>query len=164
MTVAERVREVGLLRAAGARRGQVMAFVLTQALVLGVVGSLLGLALGAAARDRRWSPSSGRSARSPSTRPALPLDAVVIALVVGIGVTLAAALEPARRASRIQPVEALKAAARRRLGAHGARLRWLAVVFVVVALVGVVVLPRGGGGAGVVQALVVYASCSSPRC
>ena len=38
MTVSERIREVGLLRAAGARRGQVMSFMLTQALVLGVVG------------------------------------------------------------------------------------------------------------------------------
>src|SRR4029453_6822877 len=46
MTVAERIREVGLLRAAGARRGQVMSFMLTQALVLGVVGSVLGLLFG----------------------------------------------------------------------------------------------------------------------
>ena len=46
MTVTERIREVGLLRAAGARRGQVMSFMLTQALALGVIGSLLGLVLG----------------------------------------------------------------------------------------------------------------------
>ena len=41
-------------------------------------------------------------------RPTVGFDAVAIALLVGVGVTLAAALEPARRASRIQPVEALK--------------------------------------------------------
>ena len=46
MTVTERIREVGLLRAAGARRGQVMSFMLTQALAIGVVGSLIGLVLG----------------------------------------------------------------------------------------------------------------------
>jgi putative ABC transport system permease protein len=71
-------------------------------------------------------------------------------------VTLAAALEPARRASRIQPVEALKA----RLdlpAARTARLRWLAIVFVAVALVGVLVLPRPAGGAAVGQALLIYA-------
>ncbi len=77
----------------------------------------------------------------------------MIAFLVGLGVTIAAALEPARRAARIQPVEALKArldlpAARR------ARLRWLAAVFVLVALVGLLVAPRG---AGVVQSLAVYA-------
>jgi hypothetical protein len=86
----------------------------------------------------------------------VPLDAVAIAVLVGVGVTLAAAHEPARRASRIQPVDALKA----RLdlpAARNARLRWLAVVFAVVALVGVVILPRAASGAAVIQALVIYA-------
>ena len=86
-------------------------------------------------------------------RPAIPPDAAVIAVLVGIGVTLAAALEPARRAGRIQPVEALKA----RLdlpSARRARLRWLAGVFVIVTIVGLIAAPRG---AGVVQGLVVYA-------
>jgi putative ABC transport system permease protein len=72
---------------------------------------------------------------------------------VGRGVTSAASLEPARRAGRIQPVEALKA----RLDlptARRARLRWLAAVFVVVSLVGLAVAPRG---AGVGSSLVVYA-------
>ncbi|MEA2610228.1 MAG: putative transport system permease protein, partial [Chloroflexota bacterium] len=78
---------------------------------------------------------------------------VVIGLAVGIGVTLAAALEPARRAGRIQPVEALKAhlelpAARR------ARLRWLTGVFIVVTVLGLVAAPPG---AGLVRELVVYA-------
>ncbi|OGO54849.1 MAG: hypothetical protein A2Z32_10500, partial [Chloroflexi bacterium RBG_16_69_14] len=155
MTVVERIREVGLLRAAGASRGQVMSFMLTQALALGVIGSLLGLALGGLLAIGMV--AFVRTVGSVTLeRPAVPLDAVAIALLVGVGVTLAAALEPARRASRIQPVEALKA----RLdlpAARNARLRWLAAVFVVVALVGVVILPRAASGAGVVQALAVYA-------
>ena len=144
MTVSERIREVGLLRAAGARRGQVMSFMLTQALVLGVVGSVLGLVLGAllAAGMVAFVRTVGSVTLE---RPALPLDAIVFALIVGIGVTLAAALEPARRASRIQPVEALTPRLDRP-AARSARLRWLAVVFGVVALVGVLVLPRGAGG------------------
>jgi putative ABC transport system permease protein len=155
MTVVERIREVGLLRAAGARRGQVMSFMLTQALVLGVIGSLLGLVLGGLLALGMV--AFVRTVGSVTLeRPAVPLDAVAIALLVGVGVALAAALEPARRASRIQPVEALKA----RLdlpAARNARLRWLAAVFVVVALVGVVILPRAASGAAVVQALAVYA-------
>ncbi len=155
MTVSERIREVGLLRAAGASRRQVMTFMLTQALVLGVAGSILGLVLGtilAAAMGAYV----GTVGAVTLTQGVLPLDAIVLALVVGVGVTLAAAFEPARRASRIQPVEALKA----RLdlpAARTARLRWLVLVFVVVALLGVVVLPRPAGGGGVLQALLVYA-------
>jgi putative ABC transport system permease protein len=154
MTVTERIREVGLLRAAGATRGQVTAFMLTQALALGVVGSVLGLLLGAvlAAGMVAFVRTIGSVTLE---RPTLPLDAAAIAVAVGVGVTLAAALEPARRAGRIQPVEALKA----RLdlpAAQSARLRWLAAVFAVVALVGVIVLPRAAGGASVLQALVVY--------
>jgi putative ABC transport system permease protein len=49
MTVAERTREVGLLRAAGTTRSQVMGLVLLQALALGVVGSVVGVALRASA-------------------------------------------------------------------------------------------------------------------
>jgi putative ABC transport system permease protein len=155
MTVAERIREVGLLRAAGATRGQVTTFMLAQALVLGVIGSLLGLALGAllAAGMVAYVQTIGSVSL---TAVALPLDALVVAFAVGIVVTLAAALEPARRAARIQPVEALKprleAPAARR-----ARLRWLVVVFAAVALIGLAVWPRGANGAGAAQALIVYA-------
>ena len=155
MTVGERIREVGLLRAAGATRRQVTSFMLTQALVLGVIGSLLGLAIGAvlAAGIVAYVGTIGSVAL---LRPALPPEAFVVGFLVGLMVTLAAAIEPARRAGRIQPVEALKI----RLdlpSAQRARLRWLAAVFVAVALVGVIVWPRGADGAGVIQALLVYA-------
>ncbi len=75
--------------------------------------------------------------------------------MTGIAVTLAAAIEPAVRASRIPPVEALRA----RLDqapARRARLRWLLVVFAVVGLAGLLVWPRDAGAAGAVRALVVY--------
>ena len=70
--------------------------------------------------------------------------------------TLAAALEPARRASRIQPVEALTPRLDRP-AARSARLRWLAVVFGPSRSSAWSCLPRGAAGAGVVQALAVYA-------
>jgi putative ABC transport system permease protein len=155
MTITERIREVGLLRAAGARRSQVMSFMLTQALAIGVIGSLVGLLLGGllALAMVAFIRTIGSVTLE---RPTFALDAVVVALLVGVGVTIAAALEPARRASRIQPVEALKS----RLdlpAARTARLRWLALVFIAVALVGVLVLPRPTGAAGVWQALLIYA-------
>jgi putative ABC transport system permease protein len=152
MTVVEQVRSVGLLRAAGATRRQVTGFMLTQAAVLGVVGSLVGVGLGVvlAAGMVAYVRTIGSVTLD---RPPIPPDAMAIAFLVGLGVTIAAALEPARRAGRIQPVEALKA----RLDmptARRARLRWLAGVFVVVSLVGLLVAPRG---AGVVQLVIVYA-------
>ena len=152
MTVVEQVREVGLLRAAGATRRQVTTFMLSQAFVLGAFGSLLGVGLGAllAAGMVVYVRTIGSVTLQ---RPAIPPDALIIALLFGVGVTLAAALEPARRAGRIQPVEALRA----RLdlpSARGARLRWLVGVFVSVTLFGLIAAPRG---AGVVRALVIYA-------
>ena len=152
MTVVEQVRDVGLLRAAGATRRQVTTFMLTQAGVIGVVGAALGVGLGAllAAATVAYIRTIGSVTLQ---RPAVPVEAAAIAFVVGLGVTLAAALEPARRAARIQPVEALKA--RMDLpAARQARLRWLAAVFIVVTVVGLLVAPRG---AGLVAPIVVYA-------
>jgi putative ABC transport system permease protein len=152
MTVVEQVRDVGLLRAAGATRRQVTRYMLTQAFALGIVGSLVGIGLGIllAAGMVAWVRTIGSVTLQ---RPSVPPDAVAVAFLVGLGVTVAAALEPARRAGRIQPVEALKA----RLDlphARRARLRWLGGVFAIVSLVGLVVAPRA---AGVVPSVVVYA-------
>jgi len=157
MTVSERVREVGLLRAAGATRGQVRRYVLTQALAVGLLGSLLGLALGAVL-------AVGIQA-DLGTVGAVTLDGVgspaaiaIVAVLVGTAVTLAAAVEPARRAAAIPPVEALKARPETP-AARGARLRWLALVLGVVAVAGLLLWPWVGGSsgsAGVGRAVAVY--------
>ncbi len=155
MTVIERFREVGLLRAAGATRVQVRTFILTQALVVGLIGSAIGILFGAllAAAMVAYLRTIGSVALDG---PALPLLDVATAVAVGVLITLAAALEPARRAARISPVEALRArmdlpAARR------ARLRWLVVVFVAVAFAGLLIWPRDAGTAGAIRAIAVYA-------
>ncbi len=155
MTVVERIRELGLLRAAGATRGQLTSYILVQATVIGVVGSLIGVGLGAAlaAGMAVWLRTIGSV---PLGAPVVTLAGVVAALAIGLVVTLAAAIEPARRAGRIPPVEALKArldlpAARR------ARLRWLVVVFGLVGVVGLFIWPRGTGDTALWRALAVYA-------
>lgn len=147
MTVAERTREVGLLRAAGTSRSQVMSFVLLQALVLGVVGSIAGVAggVGVAALTLAWVSATG-----PITLAAPAISAGLVALVILIGVivTLAASLEPAWRAGRIPPVEALRRSPNGAV-AGAARLRWLVVVFAVLALAALAVWPSSStqGGA-----------------
>jgi putative ABC transport system permease protein len=144
MTVADLTREVGLLRAAGTTRSQVMGLVLLQAIALGVVGSAVGVGagIGLTVLTLSWVRSSGPiSLASPS----LSAGSIAIALAIGIVVTLAASLEPAWRAGRIPPVEALR---RGRPGsaAGAARLRWLVVVFGVLALAALAIWPSGNGG------------------
>lgn len=155
MMLVERTRELGLLRAAGATRGQVTGYVLRQAFVLGVAGSVLGVALGSvlAIAVVAYVRTVGDVTLDG---PTLPVSVFVPAFAVGVVVTLAAALEPARRAGRISPIEALRARSEGTM-ARRARLGWLVVVFVAVAAAGLLVWPRGIGDTGVVRALVVYA-------
>ncbi len=154
MTVAERTREVGLLRAVGANRGQVTRYMLWQALAIGAVGSLLGLGLGVLLA-RAIAASLGAVGTVPLDVPALPVDGAIVAVLVGLAVTVAAAIEPARRAARIPPVEALRPMVERR-STRGARIRWLIVVFVVVGVGGLVAWPRDAGAASATRAVAVY--------
>jgi putative ABC transport system permease protein len=153
MTVTERVRDVGLLRAAGATRGQVTRVVLLGALLLGVAGSLLGLAMGIALASILGTFVHG--AFGLRTTLQTPPEGLLLVLAIGLLVTLAAAIEPALRAGRISPVEALRA--RAQPGVEGrARLRWLTVVAIVVAAAGMLLWPRGTDEIGNVRPLVVY--------
>ena len=146
MTVSERWREWGLLRAAGTTRSQIMSLVLLQALALGIGGSVAGVVagVGLASLTLGWVRSTG-----PLTLAAPAISAGPALLAVGIGllVTLAASLEPAWRAGRIAPAEALRRAPAR-TGIGAARLRWLVVVFGVLALVALAIWPSPAGGAG----------------
>jgi putative ABC transport system permease protein len=146
MTVAERTREVGLLRAAGTTRSQVMGFVLLQALVLGVVGSVVGVlaGVGLAALTLSWVRASGPIEFSA---PAISGGSIAMALLIGVVVTLAASLEPAWRAGRIPPVEALRRGPSGK-AAGAARLRWLVLVFAVLAVAALAVWPGSTSGSG----------------
>ena len=154
MGVAERVRETGLLRAAGATRGQVANLVLATAAFLGVVGSLLGIGAGIAL-SQLMSGWIGNVAGIAVDRPEWRAEVLVASFVVGLIVTLAAALEPAWRASHISPVEALKLRAEPG-SEQRARLRWLIVLFVALGAVGAIVWPRGSD-AGADRAVAIYA-------
>ena len=101
MSVAERTREVGLLRSAGATRGQMHRMVLAEALWLGTAGTAVGVGLGAVfavALAPAWRPS-----QTPVAGTGLDLAALAVSLLLGLLVTLAAALEPAWQAGRVPP-------------------------------------------------------------
>jgi putative ABC transport system permease protein len=155
MTVAERSREVGLLRAAGATRRQVARLVLVQALVLGVLGSVLGIVIGTGLAAAMVVYVRG-IASVPIDGLSVPPAGVLLAVGLGIAVTIAAALEPSIRAGRISPIEALRPRSTRTTPGGSARLRWLVAVFLVVALAGLVAWPRDDGTGAPIRALAVY--------
>ncbi|TYB42930.1 ABC transporter permease [Actinomadura chibensis] len=110
MLVGGRVRELALLRAVGASRGQVTRSVLGEAAGVGLAGSTLGLAAGAgvAAGLARLTSLLTGGEPLPFGTLVVPPSAVVASYAVGTLVTLAAAVVPARRAAGVPPVAALR--------------------------------------------------------
>ena len=108
MTVAQRRREFAMVRALGASRRQVLASVAVEALAMGVLASLLGLlaGLGVAAAVIRLLRAVGVDI--PHSSLVLAPRTIVVALAVGILVTLLSALIPAARATRVPPMVALQ--------------------------------------------------------
>ena len=115
--VAQRTREAALLRALGASRGQVLRSITVEALLIGVLASLGGIAagMGLAAGLLALMDSMGMSL--PASSLVLDAGTVVTAVLVGVVVTLVASLAPAVRASRVAPLAALRDAAVDRSGA-----------------------------------------------
>jgi putative ABC transport system permease protein len=104
MSVFERTREIGILRAVGWRGARIVRMVLSESLILCLVATVVGVAAGiAATRAVLLVP-----AISTFLEPAYPPAIFVRALVIAVGVALAGALYPALRAVRLSPMEALR--------------------------------------------------------
>ncbi|MCU1592002.1 MAG: hypothetical protein JWP11_3258 [Frankiales bacterium] len=108
MLVAQRTRELALMRALGASRRQVTVSVLVEALVVGLFSSVLGFVLGIGVAKGLSALLGALGIDLPSGDTVIATRTVIASLVVGIGVTAAAALLPARKAARVAPVEALR--------------------------------------------------------
>ena len=100
MAVAQRTGEIGLCKAIGASRRQIMVLLVTEALLLSAVGGLLGLAIGLAGSHLARSLYPELSAGPPSW-------AMVAALGTALATGLIFSLLPARRAARLDPIQAL---------------------------------------------------------
>ncbi len=151
--VAQRSRELALLRALGAGRRQVTRSVLAEALAVGFVGSTIGLGLGFALAVGLRALLGLFGIDLSSTALVFVPRTAVVAYAVGLVVTVVAAYLPARRASRIAPIAALRddvalpESSIRRRGILGALLAALGAALMAAGLAG-----SGGRGAAVVGA------------
>jgi len=100
VSVSERTREVGLLKAIGAGRSQILAAFLTEAILISSAGGLLGLALG-------WAAVLVLVTAYPALPASPPLWAVLAAFSLSVAVGAVFGVLPARRATRLDPVAAL---------------------------------------------------------
>jgi putative ABC transport system permease protein len=110
ITVAQRTRELATLRSLGASRRQVRRLVVAEAVALGVVASTLGIGLGIGLARGLSAFFSAIGLALPESEPVYAPRTFVVALVVGVVVTLLAALGPARRATRVAPIAAIREA------------------------------------------------------
>jgi putative ABC transport system permease protein len=105
VSVTERTREIGLRKALGARKVDIMVQFLTESAVLSLTGGLIGIGLG-------WAISYvvGRiaAANNASINPAIGLDTILLATLFSTAVGLFFGLYPANRAANLEPVEALR--------------------------------------------------------
>lgn len=108
MLVAQRTRELALLRAIGASRGQILRSILVEAAIVAVVASLVGIVVGAAVARGLQALFQAAGAPFPSGALVFVPRTIVVALGVGLLITLVSALLPARRASVIAPMAALR--------------------------------------------------------
>ncbi|MEU8898462.1 FtsX-like permease family protein [Nocardia sp. NPDC048505] len=151
MIVAQRLRELALLRAVGASRAQVGRTVVVEALVIGLIGSVLGLAGGVGLAFGLSALLNAFDLGLPTgTLTVLPRT-IIVGLLVGLVVTVVSAYAPARRAAKIPPVEAM----REEFKSLGESLRVRTLVGAVLAVVGVVLVAIGAQGTGGNAALTV---------
>jgi putative ABC transport system permease protein len=108
ITVAQRTREFALLRTLGAKRRQIMVSVLTEGLVIGVLGAAAGLGLGVALSQGLKALFDAVGFALPSNGTVVASRTVIVSLLVGTLVTLFSSVVPAVRATRVPPVAALR--------------------------------------------------------
>ncbi len=171
ITVAQRISEFGMLRTLGASRRQILSTVLVEALAIGLIGAVIGIGGGFLIAKAINGLFESFGIDLPTTSLTLETRTVVVALIVGVLVTLFASLVPALRSTRVPPIAALHAFSpsptRRRRLTYLALSGLLGTAGIAMVLLGLF----GSGGAGTRAGLmgigavaVVFAvSIFSPR-
>ncbi len=111
IVVVERTRELGMLRSLGASRQQIAKLILWQALVIGIVGSSLGVAVGLLLA-RFLLALMSKTVEMPISTFQIPLLGLALSVLIGILISLISSFQPALIASRISPLQAIQARGR----------------------------------------------------
>jgi len=161
--VSERRHDIGMLRAVGASRRTVLGIFLAESLFQGILGTAVGLALGAAMAYGLVAAMSayvGRLVNMTLGPPQFQLSSLITAVVLGIGVTVLGALSPALAASRITPLEALRPQIGEVEERERGRRAWIGVGVLVVSAVAMIsgnATAVGAGSVGVLVGLILVA-------
>ncbi|NEW25228.1 ABC transporter permease [Nocardia cyriacigeorgica] len=145
MIVAQRLRELALLRAVGASSRQVGSSVVVEAVVIGVIGSAIGLLAGVGLAFGLSAVLNAFDLGLPTGSMTVLPRTILVGLLVGLLVTVTSAYAPARRAAKIPPVQAM----REEFASAGESLRvrtWIGLALAVVGVVLVVVGAQSTGG------------------
>lgn len=106
-SVLEKTKEIGIMKAIGARNSDIMAIFLLNSALVGFVGGILGISLGAAISGVLPNLLSGLGPGG-SVKTVIPLSLLAEALLISIGIGMIAGAIPAYRASKLKPVDALR--------------------------------------------------------
>ena len=166
ITIGQRLRELALLRAVGASGTQVRRMIYVEALVMSVVATAIGILGGVGVAKLMLSLFNSAGLGFPDAGTVLLPRSIIMAVVVGVGITLLSVVVPARRAAKIPPVAAM----RPELGFEALSTRRL-VVGTTIAVVGAVMFVLGlflrpGGALGLiglagVGALMIFLGVAS---
>jgi putative ABC transport system permease protein len=108
ITVAQRTRELATLRTLGASRKQVMRSVVIEGAVLGLVASAIGLVMGYGVAKGMMLLVDALGADLPTNHTIIATRTVLVSMALGVGITLFASVLPARRATRVPPIAAVR--------------------------------------------------------
>jgi putative ABC transport system permease protein len=154
ITVAQRTREYATLRTLGASRKQVLRSVKLEGLVIGLVASVIGLVLGVGIAKGMIVLFEALGVELPKATTVIASRTVVVSLLLGTTITLIASIIPARRATRVPPIAAVREGSTlppTRMAGHSAK----AGVVVTAASLAAMSLGVFGGASGALVALLL---------
>ncbi|HEX6229736.1 MAG TPA: FtsX-like permease family protein [Solirubrobacterales bacterium] len=171
ITVAQRVSEFGMLRTLGAARRQILSSVVVEALAIGILGAAIGLAGGYAIALGLNGLFVAIGIDLPTTGLVTKTRTIVVAVLIGIGVTLVSSFVPALRSTRVPPIAAMQAIELPRSRRRGIVYATLAVLLgaagMGLLLLGLFGSAEGGTAAGLMGAgavaVILGVSLFSPR-
>src|SRR3954453_5971172 len=106
--VAQRSKKMALMRAIGASRRQVLGSVLLEAVVVGLIASVVGIAAGVGVASLLKALMGSLGFEIPAGAVVLSSKTVIVSVIAGLGVSVASAVFPARKAAKVPPIAAMR--------------------------------------------------------